>query len=186
VFLLPWVFMYAVSAIPFAHNKLFEERDRASGEPLWTVRFERPYDAPIPEERDAQREFARILLADLGIDAPNFGAYLPNPNTLHAIAYSFLESTRAVYRADRRTVTVEDRRFRMDQFLTGMHARGGFVQDGILPKVWGAIVDLVSLAFIAWVITGWLMWWQIRSTRRWGAIALIGGAVAFAVFTVGL
>lgn len=178
--------MYGISAIPFAHNKVFEERDRASGQPLWTVRFQRPFDAPIPEGREAQREFARVLLADLGITAPNFGAYLPNQTTLHAIAYSFLKSTRAVYRADRRTVTVEDRRFRFDQFLTGMHARGGFEQDGILPTLWGVIVDLVSLAFIAWVVTGWLMWWQIRSTRRWGAVALIAGAAAFAVFTAGL
>jgi hypothetical protein len=184
--LLPWFLMYGISAIPFAHNRLFEERDRASGVPLWTVRFERPMEAVIPEGRDAQREFGRRVLSELGITAPNFGVYSPNRNTLQVSAFSFLKTTRAVYREDRRTVSVEDRRFRFDQFLTGMHARGGFVQDGVLSTLWAVMVDLVSLAFITWVITGWLMWWRITSTRIWGSVALIAGALSFAVFTLGL
>ena len=37
---------------------------------------------------------------------------------------------------------------------------------------WARIVDVMGLAMLAWGVTGLLMWWQIRPTRRVGGIAL--------------
>ena len=60
--LLPWFFMYGVSSLPFAHNQFFEQRDRAKGLPLWTLRSERSVDVPIPEDAKDLRRFGALLL----------------------------------------------------------------------------------------------------------------------------
>lgn len=180
--LLPWLFMYGLSSLPFAHNQYFHKRDEAKKLPLWTVRDQRPFDRPVPADPAARREFARQLLQESGIRQPNFGTYQPNPNTLQIFAFSFLQSERVVYALDKKTISVEQRRFRFDQFLTGWHARGGFEQDGWLSKSWGVVVDLVCVAFILWIGTGLYLWWGIPSARRWGAATILAGAASFAVF----
>ena len=81
---------------------------------------------------------------------------------------------------------MEDRRFRWDHFLTGMHARGGFEQEGILPLSWSVVVDLVSVAMIVWVASGLYMWWELPGQRRWGWLAIVGGAASFLLFTMRL
>src|SRR4051794_19988013 len=117
--LLPWVFMYGVSSIPFTHNEYFQKRDAAKGVPLWTVRAEKPFNQPVPKGGAALREFGRQLLAANDIQAPNFGVFSPNPKTVQVNAFSFLKSSRIVYAVDQQKISIEDRRFRFDQFLTG-------------------------------------------------------------------
>ncbi len=184
--LLPWVFMYGISSIPFTHNQYFQSRDAAKKIPLWTPRLERPYSAPVPAGQSERREFGRALLGELGIAAANFGVYSPNPNSVQINAYSFLKSTRVNYALEQKKITVEDRRFRFDQFLTGMHARGGFEQDGFLADSWGWVVDIVCVATILWIVTGYYMWWGISSHRRWGWVAILAGLGSFVLFTVKL
>ena len=81
---------------------------------------------------------------------------------------------------------MKDRRFRWDHFLTGMHARGGFEQDGFLQDSWSAVVDLVSLGMIVWVGSGLYMWWGIPAHRRWGWLAIAAGTGSFLLFAVRL
>jgi hypothetical protein len=78
-------------------------------------------------------------------------------------------------------LVAEDKRFRWDHFLTGMHAKGGFEQGG-LHDAWGVIVDLVCLGIVLWVLTGLLMWWKLPSTHAWGWAALLAGVASFAAF----
>lgn len=182
--LLPWLLLYGISAIPFAHGQFFQKRDEASQVPLWTVRLEKTYDAPVPADATALRAFGRTLLREVGVTEPNFGVNRPNRNTVNLYAFSFRHATRVTYTLDQRKVKVEDRRFRFDQFLTGMHARGGFEQDSLLSQSWGVVVDLVSVALVAWTLSGLYLWWGAPGPRRWGGLTLLAGAVAFMVFTV--
>lgn len=184
--LLPWFLMYGISSLPFAHNRYFENRDAAKGLPLWTMRLERSYEAPVPAGQEELREFGRGILREVGLKPVNFGVYRQSPTRLIVNTYSFLESIRVIYASDRKWLTVEDRRFRFDQFLTGMHARGGFEQDGFLSDSWGVMVDIVCLAMIGWILTGYYMWWGIPGHRRWGTVAIIAGVGAFVVFTLRL
>lgn len=184
--LLPWLFMYGVSSLPFAHNQYFNDRDAAKGLPLWIVRSERPFDAPVPADQAQLQAFGRGILRDLGVEGANFGVYRQNANTLLINSYSFLKSTRVVYALDRKKLTVEDRRFRFDSFLTGLHARGGFEQDGWLADSWGIVVDLVCLAMILWIATGYYMWWGVPGHRRWGWVVILSSVAMFAVFTLRL
>ena len=184
--LLPWLFLYGISAIPFAHGQYFQKRDETKGVPLWTLRLQKAFDAPVPDDPVALRAFGRSLLKEVGVEAPNFGVGRPNRNTVNVYAFSFLKSTRVVYALDRGKVTVEDRRFRFDQFLTGMHTRGGFEQDGILQRAWGVLVDLVALALVLWVASGLYLWWGVAGHRGWGWLAILSGAASFLMFALWL
>jgi hypothetical protein len=184
--LLPWLFMYGISSIPFTHSQYFQERDAAKKIPLWTARFERSFDQPVPADPVQRREFGRALLEQVGLGGRNLGVYSPNPNTLFVDSYAFLRTSRVVYAIPQKKITVEDRRFRFDQFLTGMHARGGFEQEGFLADSWGVVVDIVCVAMILWIVTGYYMWWGVSGHRLWGWVAILAGLGSFVVFTVKL
>jgi hypothetical protein len=187
--LLPWFFMYGISSVPFAHSDFFQRRDAAQGLPTWTLRSEHQVDLPIPADPDALRSFGAALLDRAGIantGRTNFGAYRQSPTQVNVYVYSFWKSTQLKYYADRRTATVEDRRFRWDHFLTGMHARGGFEQEGLLQNSWSVVVDLVCVAIVLWIATGLYMWWGLPASRGLGAVALLAGVVSFIIFTVSL
>jgi hypothetical protein len=184
--LLPWFFMYGISSVPFAHNQFFERRDAATGLPLWTLRSERTIDIAVPEDPAALRSVGAALLEAAGIEGTSFGAYRQNPTQINVYSYSFWRSTQLKYFVDQNRLTVEDRRFRWDHFLTGMHARGGFEQEGFLQTSWSVVVDVVCLGMIVWIASGLFMWWAIRGHRRWGGLAILGGVVSFVVFTLRL
>ena len=129
--LLPWLFMYGISSIPFAHGEYFQRRDAAKGLPLWTLRSTHTVDAAIPEDPHQLRAFGAALLREAGITADTYGAYQQTSTQVNVYVYSFRSSTQLKYFADQKRLTVEDRRFRWDQFLTGMHGRGGFEQESL-------------------------------------------------------
>jgi hypothetical protein len=177
--LLPWFFMYALSSIPFSHNQYFEGIDKAKGLPGWTPRFERTYEIAIPNE-GSLRPVGEKVLRDTGLEGA-FGTYRQGPNQVNVYLHSFWKSTQIKYFIAEKKLVAEDKRFRWDHFLTGMHAKGGFEQGG-MHNVWGIIVDVVCLGMLLWVLTGVLMWWNLPSTRGWGWVAVIAGVVSFAGF----
>jgi hypothetical protein len=184
--LLPWFFMYGISSLPFAHNQFFERRDAAKGLPLWTLRAERTLDVAVPEDSAGLRTFGATLLKDAGVEDTSFGTYRQSPTQINVYSYSFWSSTQLKYFIDQKKLTVEDRRFRWDQFLTGMHARGGFEQEGFLQRSWSVVVDIVCVSMIVWIASGLYMWWELPGQRRWGWLAILAGTTSFLFFTMRL
>jgi hypothetical protein len=184
--LLPWFFMYGISSVPFAHNQFFERRDAARRLPLWTLRAERTIDMPVPQDTAGLRAFGATLLKDAGVEATSFGTYRQSPTQINVYAYSFWKSTQLKYFVDEKKLTVEDRRFRWDHFLTGMHARGGFEQEGFLQLSWSIVVDIVCVSMIVWIASGLVMWWELPGQRRWGWVAILAGTASFLFFTLRL
>jgi hypothetical protein len=184
--LLPWFFMYGISSVPFAHSQFFERRDSAKGIPMWTLRSEHQVDVAVPDDPSALRALGAALLRQANVPTSSFGVYRQSPAQLNVYAYSFRHSTQLKYFIDQQRMTVEDRRFRWDQFLTGMHARGGFEQDSLLDRSWSVIVDLVCVAIVLWIASGLYMWWGLPGSRRWGWAAIAAGAVSFVFFTIRL
>jgi hypothetical protein len=184
--LLPWFLMYAISSVPFAHTQYFNDRDAAKGLPLWTLRAERTVDVPVPTDASGLRSFGAALLRETGITDMNFGTYRQSPTQINVYAYSFWQSTQLKYFIDQKKLTVEDRRFRWDQFLTGMHGRGGFEQESLVDRSWSVVVDIVSISMILWIATGLYMWWELPGQRRWGWVAIVAGTLSFMLFTLRL
>jgi len=181
--LLPWFLMYGISSLFFNHNRLLEGFYQ-DGVPLWKTRFDRPYEIEVPPGADLKPIGARIVRENR-LEG-TYGSYRPKPNQVHVYVYSFLHSVRVTYFTDQKRLVAEDRRFRWDQFFTGMHARGGFGHPHLLDDVWAVVVDLVCLGFLAWIASGILMWWKLPQTRAWGWLALSGGMAVFAGFLAGL
>jgi len=185
--LLPWLLMYGASSLPFAHGQFFEALDAKKGLPMWTARYERPLDVPLPDASAASmRRFGETLLDEGGISRTSFGVYRQSPTQINVYAYSFWHSTQLLCFTDRKMVRAEDRRFRWDQFLTGMHARGGFEQADLLASSWSVVVDMVQIGILFWIASGLIMWWELRGHRRWGLAAIVGGLVSFVLFTARL
>jgi len=191
--LLPWVLMYGVSSVFFAHPELgrgwygdrmqWQTKAMIAGVP--DPNFRVPAPGAPPEE---MRQFARILLNTAGmggeVESSSFGAYRTGPKQINVYVYRFLGSKQIRFDTEKQTAVVEEKQFRWDHFFTGMHARGGFEQDGVWQYVWGVIVDVASIGFLLWLATGLYMWWTLgaRTARAWGWVALLGGLASFTVF----
>jgi len=186
LFLLPWLLMYGLSSVPFAHTPYFEAQDAAKKLPLWTLRSDQPVDLPVPADDGGLRALGATLLDKAGIHGTSFGTYRQTPTQINVYSYSFWNSTQIKYFTDQKRMTVEDRRFRWDQFLTGMHGRGGFENEGLLPTSWSLIVDLVCIGIVLWILSGLYMWWSIPGHRGWGWIAIVGGCASFVFFVIRL
>jgi hypothetical protein len=184
--LLPWFLMYAASSVPFAHGAWFEQRDAARGLPLWTKRFERPVDVSVPTDPKELRALGRLLLNEAGLEGMDYGVYRQSANQINVYAHNFWNTTELKYFTDRRVLTAEDRRFRWDHFLTGMHARGGFEHDTVLQRSWSIVVDVVQIGILLWIASGLVMWWELRGHRRWGAVTMLAGLTSFLVFAARL
>ena len=86
--------------------------------------------------------------------------------------------------AGERTRGIANHQAQQHVFLTGLHARGGYHQEGVMNDLWAVTVDVVSVAFLIWVASGLYIWWQLRSTRRWGMLAIGGGFVTMIFFVL--
>jgi hypothetical protein len=184
--LLPWLFMFAVTSVPFAHAPFFDRLDAAKRLPEWTLRFERTLDVPVPQDPKALRSFGADLLQRAGIHATSFGTYRESATQVNVYAYSLWTSTQLKYFIDQKRLVVEDHRFRWDQFLTGMHARGGFEDDGLVQLSWSVVVDLFCIAMILWIASGLYMWSGLAGHRGYGWLAILAGSASFLAFTFGL
>jgi hypothetical protein len=184
--LLPWFLMYGLSSIPFPHTPFFDRQDAARVLPMWTLPATHTVDLPVPEGPAELRALGATLLRQADVSAGSFGVYRQSPTQVNVYAYSFRHSTQLKYFTDQNRMTVEDRRFRWDHFLTGMHARGGFEQEGLLDRSWSVIVDLVCVAIVLWIASGLYMWWELQSSRTWGWITIAAGTVTFFFFTMRL
>jgi len=49
---------------------------------------------------------------------------------------------------------------------------------------WALIVDAMGISMVLWAVSGLVMWWSIKRTRRAGALALAGGLAGIAILGV--
>ena len=62
--------------------------------------------------------------------------------------------------------------------LLRLHLQHRYAGYAGSASAWAVVVDAMGFAMIFWAISGVLMWWTIRKTRRSGLIALVVGCVA--------
>jgi hypothetical protein len=61
-----------------------------------------------------------------------------------------------------------------------MHRRRGFQHAYALEDLWAFSVDFFIGSVIFWALSGLWLWWELRGTRPWGAVALGLGSAMFA------
>ncbi|WZO98457.1 hypothetical protein EP7_000036 [Isosphaeraceae bacterium EP7] len=64
------------------------------------------------------------------------------------------------------------------RFLLRLHMTHGYPSTFNARWVWAVLVDAMSSLMIFWGVTGIIMWWQIKRTRRLGSVALVVSLIA--------
>ncbi len=182
LFLTPWVLMYALSTVVMNHRGHLR---RVYGEtpPIFSMESERDYAAIFPANATPQQKAIQIL-RDLNLE----GAYAvsrPAPDgTLTINRQDPVTPKRIRYRPTDKKITVERLEYRTPAFLERMHRRRGYDHGYAADDGWAVSVDLFIVAMVFWVASGLWMWWEMRLTRRTGALFACAGLALFAVFLV--
>ena len=79
------------------------------------------------------------------------------------------------------TETISTRRF-----LTRMHLAHGYPSSGGPRWWWAVIVDMMAGIMVFWALTGLVMWWAIKATRRAGFAVLVLSGVAAGLLASGM
>ncbi|MCL5745749.1 MAG: hypothetical protein M1541_17795, partial [Acidobacteria bacterium] len=110
------------------------------------------------------------------------GASRQGKSRISAYVRTFRGATQIEYDLETQQLRARDRRFRWDQWLTGVHARGGYGGGSVLDDGWAVAVDLASAGLLLWVFSGIYMWWKLPGQRAWGWVAVLSGCAVFGVF----
>ncbi|MEM9065949.1 MAG: PepSY domain-containing protein [Planctomycetota bacterium] len=84
--------------------------------------------------------------------------------------------------SDLRTGAVSSRRigspstpYTIRDYLLQLHLARGYWGGISLESAWALFVDLTAALMIFWVLSGFIMWWQMKPTRRAGVVATAAG-----------
>jgi hypothetical protein len=72
------------------------------------------------------------------------------------------------------------------RFLLRLHTAHGYPGAVNAKWAWCAVVDAMAFVMVFWGLSGLLMWWQVKATRRWGAVVVVLSAAAAAWLAVGM
>lgn len=179
LFLVPWVLMYAISTIVMNHRHFFQEW--YNHEPAeWTLDREVPYTATFAP--DTKRWIvADQILTDLNLE----GSHRANgrlDRTITITRHNAVTPQRIIYDPKKQTLRIENQTFRTNAFLEQMHRRRGYGHPYLADDLWAITVDLFILSTVLWGASGLWMWWELKVTRKWGAISMILGIALFTFF----
>jgi hypothetical protein len=79
---------------------------------------------------------------------------------------------------------VERMERRPNAFLERFHRRRGYATGYRLDTSWAVTVDAVIVGMVFWALSGLWMWWEMKVTRAFGALAFVGGIGLFALYLV--
>lgn len=173
LFLTPWVLMYALSTIAMNH--------REPNPPVFEKVRETVWDGSFANGA-SPRQKAQQLLASLGMDGAH--AVQERDGRLIVTRHYPVRPVRLTLNGRDGRLLIEQQQFRSGNFLERFHRRRGYQHDYWVDDIWAASVDLFIFAMLFWMISGLWLWWEIRSTRRWGMLALSAGLGIFAFFLV--
>lgn len=72
------------------------------------------------------------------------------------------------------------------RFLLRLHMAHGYPGETNSKWFWAVVVDLMAFTLCFWGLSGLLMWWQIKATRRLGLIILATSATIATALGVGM
>ncbi len=156
---------------------------RASAAPREGVRL----NAPLHERALAA---APVVLERTGFPAgevmvsntPDLTFLMDADGAVWQVTYAFQTGAVSGRRADE--VSTEPLSTR--RFLTRLHLAHGYPGESSARLFWAVVVDAMALIMVFWGLSGVLMWWQIKATRRVGAVVLLVSLLAAAAAGVGM
>ena len=180
LFLAPWMVMYALSTMVMTHHDLVNSF-YGSRTPALVTERELDYSRSFPADT-TRDEIARQILDDLGMAGAHSVSGGRDGRPLVIQRQHALPQRRITYDASKARIAIEREEFRASTFLDRMHRRRGYNHPYAREDTWGFTVDFAVVTMVFWSLSGIWLWWELRSTRFWGALSLAGGATLFAIF----
>jgi len=163
LFFFPFVLMFGVSSVHFAHNDWFYTEPSVEE---MTVTID-PAKATSPRALGRllmDQEGYRGFVLDIEKQDDGFTFLIARMGTIHDIAY----------KAGSTDVAVKKRVWPFMALLTWMHSRFGMDQEYQPHNVWGLLMFLTSLALLLLGGTGIYLWFKIHSERLVGSLLMFG------------
>src|SRR5262245_16121259 len=180
LFLGPWMLMYALSTLVMTHSD-FVFSFYPSKSPALVTERELDYTRSFPTNL-AREEIGLQILQDLGLDGTHSVSGGRNGKPLVINRQHSLVTRRVTFDPAVQKVVIQREEFRAPTFLERMHRRRGYNHPYALEDTWGLSVDAAVVIMVFWSLSGIWLWWEIKSTRSWGALALATGLGLFALF----
>jgi len=171
--------MYAVSTFVMNHRTLFHPETPAP--PRFEVERTLSYPGEMADRATAEQSVQQVLAA-LDLDGAHAVNRSSTSERVVLIRQHATAPRRITYTAGDNRIVVEKMVFSGTRFLEQMHRRRGYQYDYLLDDLWAVSVDLTIAALVLLAFSGIWMWWELRITRRLGAIALSAGCLLFALF----
>ncbi len=181
LFLSPWLLMYALSTLVMSHRGYFVEKYGRGPVPFLLER-EVSYPGDFAPEVPL-REVSRQILASLDLDGAH-GVNRRPDGTIVINRNDLMAPRRITYAPAEQKLVIERMEPRANAFLERFHRRRGYATGYALDTTWAVTVDAVIAAIVIWVLSGLWMWWEMKATWRFGALAALGGAAIFALYLV--
>jgi len=179
LFLFPWLLMYALSTAVMNHRALFVDA-AGNGAPQFQRERELTYDGVFPDGAEL-RTISGQILASLDLDGAH-GVTRRKDGAVVITRNDLLTPRRITFMPATHAVLIERLPHRTNAMLERFHRRRGYATGYALDTVWAVTVDVAIGAMMFWVLSGLWMWWEMKVTRRLGALALVGGAGLFGLF----
>jgi hypothetical protein len=181
LFLAPWMLMYALSTLAMTHQE-FVHSFYTSKPPAITTERELDYSRSFPPD-STREQIAEVILQDLGLSGTHYvsGGKEGKPLVIHR--QHALTTRLITFDASKNKILLQREEFRASTFLERMHRRRGY-NHFALENTWGFTVDAAVITMIFWSLSGVWLWWELKSTRGLGWLALTAGLALFAMFLV--
>lgn len=177
LFLTPWMLMYAFSTMAMQHRNLLSEE----GAPVEYLREgAATYNGEFAPNADPQ-QMAEQLLTHLDMRGQFQAKQLDN-GKLEVVRFNPVQNRRLTFDPADRSVTIEASVVSAQRSLEALHRLSGFQSGFASRTAWAVIVDLVIVAIVFWCLSGLWLWWQLKTTRRLGAVCASAGLLCFVVF----
>lgn len=72
------------------------------------------------------------------------------------------------------------------RFLTRLHLAHGYPSETGVRWAWAVVVDAMAFVMVFWGLSGILMWWQVKATRKFGVVVVLLSAAAATWLAVGM
>ncbi|MBM3880693.1 MAG: hypothetical protein FJ387_13420 [Verrucomicrobia bacterium] len=182
-----YVWLFSLSGLLLNHQWSFAE--------FWPDRPQSQVEREIgPPAHGSDLDQARDLMRQLGLrgeiewtttraEATRFDFRVSRPGEILDVRADLARNRATVQRIGLNLWGVT----RMLHSFTGVRMddpRNG--RDWVLTSIWALAMDGVAAGLILMVLSSLAMWFELRSKRFWGAIALAAGWLSCALFCVGL
>jgi hypothetical protein len=181
LFLFPWLLMYAASTAVMNHRAMFASY-QPGGAPAFQKEREQIYDGVFPSDAPLET-IARQLLLSVDLDGAH-GVTRRKDGAIVVTRNDLLTPRRLTYTPATQALIVEKLPFRTNVWLERFHRRRGYATGYSLDTTWAITVDLAIAGMIFWVASGLWMWWEMKVTRPYGALAIAAGGALFVMFAL--